>query len=352
MGADVTDSPPLFPLEPDGSETALARLVEPFGRVLARLVEATLIHAEALHLALPEGSASDAELDGLMLSAEAAAGVIAALHGLRGEAGVPRWRDAGEAIARLEPLLHGVLPPGTALTLSYGPGPCPVHLPEGVLERTLLVLVEVVGRARPPRVEVEVRLERGTGDDGEATTILLAPWVPDEGAPQGAVSEALLQRVTTHGLLLVPGDGSLSLTAPVGRRPEPQRLPALRGAERVLLIEDDQRVSAGVRMGLERLGYAVEAVSDLAAARRRLDRGPAPDVVVLDLLLPDGSGIDITGQVRERFPQARIILSSGFPRYARARLRLDEADLPFLAKPFTPAALAAVVRTLCAEPEA
>jgi CheY-like chemotaxis protein/HPt (histidine-containing phosphotransfer) domain-containing protein len=61
----------------------------------------------------------------------------------------------------------------------------------------------------------------------------------------------------------------------------------------ILLIEDDAGVSRFVRLALDDEPWALEHVTTLAAARERLARTPAPDAVLLDLMLPDGSGAEL-----------------------------------------------------------
>jgi DNA-binding response OmpR family regulator len=60
----------------------------------------------------------------------------------------------------------------------------------------------------------------------------------------------------------------------------------------VLLIEDDPDLGPLIRDGLVRSGFAVELASTLEAALRRLGREPMPELIVLDLSLPDADGLE------------------------------------------------------------
>jgi DNA-binding response OmpR family regulator len=81
---------------------------------------------------------------------------------------------------------------------------------------------------------------------------------------------------------------------------------------RVLIVEDDRpsRVALGVlccQLGLD----AVAAASLGEAMALLTGEGPAPDRVVLDLLLPDGDGLDVLRHVRARWPRTKVAVVTG-----------------------------------------
>jgi CheY-like chemotaxis protein len=69
----------------------------------------------------------------------------------------------------------------------------------------------------------------------------------------------------------------------------------------VLLIEDDGAISEMYRVQLEYDGYRVSIVTTGQAGFDALAASP-PDIVLLDLLLPDRSGLEIMADIKERFP--------------------------------------------------
>ena len=89
--------------------------------------------------------------------------------------------------------------------------------------------------------------------------------------------------------------------------PSPLPVPAPPGAgdRTVLVVEDDRSVSAAVQVLLTHYGYAVDVVGTLADARRAL-AATDPAVIVLDLNLPDGSGLDLLEQVRATDRRCRV----------------------------------------------
>lgn len=85
-----------------------------------------------------------------------------------------------------------------------------------------------------------------------------------------------------------------------GQRPTIPAAPPLRTA-RVLIAEDDGSAASLLDTLLRRVGYEVTLASDGAEALRMLEVGPAPDVLLLDWMLPEATGLEICKRVRERW---------------------------------------------------
>jgi DNA-binding NarL/FixJ family response regulator len=86
--------------------------------------------------------------------------------------------------------------------------------------------------------------------------------------------------------------------------------PASQQAIRVLVADDHAVVREGIRQvlsvgGFEVIGEAATAAETLALARRL-----EPDVVILDISMPDGTGLDVTPRLREVVPDTRILILS------------------------------------------
>jgi two-component system response regulator NreC len=92
---------------------------------------------------------------------------------------------------------------------------------------------------------------------------------------------------------------------------------------RVLLVDDHQIVRSGVRRVLEESG-GVEVVGEASALRETLDQARLlrPDVVVLDLALRDGSGLDLIADLRELGTRIVILSMQDEPAYARKAFEL------------------------------
>jgi DNA-binding response OmpR family regulator len=116
----------------------------------------------------------------------------------------------------------------------------------------------------------------------------------------------------------------------------------------VLLIEDDPHARAALTRMLTLFGVSVHAVPTLAEARSVLEQEPAPMLVVCDLSLPDGSGIELLKWVHGAKPWlcARICVLTGGVIEADDQRFLRDANLRVLHKPAKVAELLAVVASV------
>jgi len=118
-------------------------------------------------------------------------------------------------------------------------------------------------------------------------------------------------------------------------------------SERILVVDDEPDLLELVRMNLSQAGFEVDTAVDGAAALKAL-RGERPDLVVLDLMLPDVSGTDLCRQLRSdpAFAELPIIMLTA---------RADEVDRvvgfelgadDYVTKPFSPRELVLRVRAV------
>ena len=75
----------------------------------------------------------------------------------------------------------------------------------------------------------------------------------------------------------------------------------------ILLVEDEKLLRWALQKQLERAGHQVHAAADLRAAAEHLGTH-LPDLVLLDLNLPDGHGLDFYEQNRERLAESVVIV--------------------------------------------
>jgi DNA-binding response OmpR family regulator len=140
---------------------------------------------------------------------------------------------------------------------------------------------------------------------------------------------------------LKPLAGAAGYAAPTA----PARTSSL--MSRLLLIDDDTRLTDMVGGYLRQNGYEVETADSLAAGRERLRHG-SPDALLLDLMLPDGDGLDFTRELRSDARTRRLPLlmltARGEPMDRIVGLELGADD--YLPKPFEPRELLARVKAL------
>lgn len=151
-----------------------------------------------------------------------------------------------------------------------------------------------------------------------------------------------------------PGRGaSFVLYLPVHSAPEVEvaapKTPALEkrtanwGTGTVLLVEDEDMVRAVAERALARQGYTVLTASDGEQGLEVLERNPAIDLLISDVVMPNMDGPAMVAQARKAHPDLPVLFMSG---YAEEQLRksIDIANVAFLPKPFSVAQLTDAVR--------
>ncbi len=115
--------------------------------------------------------------------------------------------------------------------------------------------------------------------------------------------------------------------------------------KRVLIVDDEPRIAEVVREYLERDGFAVELAATVAGALEALQHG-APDLLLLDITLPDGSGLDVLRAAA--LPGARVptIMLTARSDEADRIVGLELGADDYVTKPFSPREVLARVRSL------
>jgi DNA-binding response OmpR family regulator len=114
--------------------------------------------------------------------------------------------------------------------------------------------------------------------------------------------------------------------------------------QRVLVIEDDPTVAEVVSRYLSREGYSVSVSADGRAGLRDAVASP-PDLVVLDLMLPGLSGVEVLGELRKTTP-VPVIMLTALSREADRVSGLELGADDYVAKPFSPRELTARVKAV------
>ncbi|HET7587311.1 MAG TPA: sigma-54 dependent transcriptional regulator [Gammaproteobacteria bacterium] len=106
----------------------------------------------------------------------------------------------------------------------------------------------------------------------------------------------------------------------------------MNGGERVLLVEDDASLAALLREELEDAGYRVAAVKSVEAAHANLLRRP-PALILSDLRLPDGEGLEVLADARSRDPSPAFVMITAYGSVSTAVQALKAGADDFLTKP-------------------
>jgi signal transduction histidine kinase len=140
-----------------------------------------------------------------------------------------------------------------------------------------------------------------------------------------------------------------SVTANVEQASSPEASRAsVRGHETILLVEDDPAVRELVRDELSKLGYRVlEAKNGLDACLLATQQIGALHLLLTDVVMPGMSGTELAQHLRVIKPELKVLFISGYTD--DIGIGAGEASSAYLQKPFTPEALAKLVRELLDE---
>lgn len=125
--------------------------------------------------------------------------------------------------------------------------------------------------------------------------------------------------------LAPPGSGS-SASAPVYKGT----------GQRVLLVEDEEAVNRLVKTALTQNGYQVTSANCVNDAMEKFDGHNGQfDMIFSDAVLPDGNGVDLISVFKNRNPQLRVLLSSGYTDKHHLMDMAKQQEISFLPKPYS-----------------
>ncbi len=110
----------------------------------------------------------------------------------------------------------------------------------------------------------------------------------------------------------------------------------------VLVVDDDEAVRDALESTLEEAGYRPLSAASLASAREILAT-QRPDVVLLDVRMGDGSGLDFLAEVRGTWPDLPVIMATAYGDAERTITAMKGGAFDYVTKPFDRKALLATV---------
>lgn len=113
--------------------------------------------------------------------------------------------------------------------------------------------------------------------------------------------------------------------------------------ERILIVEDEPAILESVAFALRREGFEVRTAATCSAARELLE---GCDLVVLDLMLPDGDGLDLLRSLRQKGTTTAVIVLSSRDAEPDRIAALETGADDYVTKPFSPREVGARVRAV------
>jgi signal transduction histidine kinase len=219
------------------------------------------------------------------------------------------------------------------VTLDLGPVP-PVRVDPDELRQALQHLLqnarEAGDRADPVAVglrwngttHVELTVsDRGRGMDEPTRARADEPFFTTKGPGRLGVGLAVVRAMASRhrgevDIESKPGEGTtirLRLPTAPGPRTTPVQSESISpGQRRILVVDDERSVREAIVEGLTRAGYVVYATGDVDEAVTVLARETV-DLVVTDLVLPGGSGLEVARTVKQSHRHIPVILVTGWP---------------------------------------
>jgi DNA-binding NtrC family response regulator len=110
----------------------------------------------------------------------------------------------------------------------------------------------------------------------------------------------------------------------------------------VLLLDDEPIVGRRLKPALAKIGCEVEVFEDPALALERL-KEKSFHIVLTDIRMDEIDGMQVLDFVRERWPETKVIMITGYAMMSLAREAMEKGAFDFIAKPFKPDDLRKVI---------
>jgi len=115
--------------------------------------------------------------------------------------------------------------------------------------------------------------------------------------------------------------------------------------KRVLIVDDDRATSAGMADVVEEWGYEVEAADTVKTGWAAVSK-LVPDVAIVDLKLPDGTGLDLLHKIKENYPDVSVIILTGHATVDSAVKALKVGAEDYVTKPVDLPRLQVILKTI------
>lgn len=121
----------------------------------------------------------------------------------------------------------------------------------------------------------------------------------------------------------------------------------MKDADWALIVDDNEEMRGLFKLGVESLGYKVHVVENTSSAREWLAE-QTPAVILLDVMMPDGNGLDLCRWIRAQpaIEHVPVLMTSALRDEETVQDALELGAMDFLQKPFTMAVLKEKVERL------
>jgi len=117
--------------------------------------------------------------------------------------------------------------------------------------------------------------------------------------------------------------------------------------KRVLIVDDTEMMRMMIRMALETEGFEVVGEATDGEQAVVMYEELRPDVVTLDITMPNQDGIATCRKILQMDPQARVVMVTAMGQEDRIRAAVEAGARDFIVKPFDPARIISAVKKAC-----
>jgi two-component system, cell cycle sensor histidine kinase and response regulator CckA len=370
---------------------AIGRLAGGVAHDFNNLLSVILSYSSILLSDLPAGDPKRSDLEAINRAGEQAADLTRQLLAFgRQQVLALRVLDLNEIVLAADKMLRRLLGEDVELVARTNAAPLRVRADVGQLDQVIMNLAinardampgggkltletqtvflsEAYARThlgvRPGRYAMLAVSDTGVGMDRETQSHIFEPFftTKEKGKGTGLGLATVFGIVQQSGgsiwVYSEPGGGSVfrvylpAVEDAEKAAPEMPPLATLRGAETILLVEDQKEVREVAREILLRCGYQVLDASGAAEALSICEREARPiELLLTDVVMPQMSGRELAERVASLRPEARVLFMSGYTEDAILRHGILAADVAYLQKPLAPEPLARRVREVLDAP--
>ncbi len=342
-----------------------------------------LAHAEFAKSRVPQGDPVQHHLEEILKGAERAAELARQILAFSRETTGPlRPMDVRPLVKETLKFLRATIPPPVEIRERFEVEEAWAQTDPARFHQILMNLCVNAVQAMPGGGTVEVGLRTAAADQVPARDVppqasrYIHLWVSDTGpgiapeilphifepffttkGPEGGTGMGLAtvrRLVEEHGGVVTvdsaPGRGArFDVFLPLFEGREVVEREAeeeiRRGAESILLLDDDKAVVDLLRYILGDLGYRVAATSDPQEGIHMFQRNPGGfDVVIVDLLMPEVTGVEIIRKVRSLRPEIPVIVCTGHPQPGDVLKDLGPGPIELVPKPLSVKSLSSALK--------
>jgi two-component system cell cycle sensor histidine kinase/response regulator CckA len=389
-GTDVTDRHKLEQQYHQAQKMeAVGRLAGGVAHDFNNLLTAILGYCQLLLADLDAENPSRADILEIHKAGESAARLTRQLLAFsRKQIIAPELLDLNAVIDQLKGMLGRIIGEDLRIVLNLRPGLAPVLADPGQIDQVVMNLAVNARDAMPQGGTLTIETANVVLDESYASShfsVVPGPYVAlivsDTGTGMSPETQARLFEpffttkergkgtglglATVHGIVMRSG-GSVSVYSELGRGTSftlyfPRAAsadmvaevapPVVRphaAGETVLVVEDSDGLRALAKRILERLGYTVLLAANAREAGELFERHPSIDVVLTDVIMPGGSGPELTKVLVAERPGVKVVYMSGYTEDAITHHGVLDPGIAFLHKPFTAETLGAKIQEVLA----